>query len=92
MTTDAQVKEQIRERFARIARSPDSERVFPVGPASAKKLGYDAEGSCPFCAQRIAGKRALMMLGPRPSWASNARSSCGRRMVTSNALHGMTER
>ena len=41
--TDNEIRNQIRERFARIAESPDSERVFPVGPESAKQLGYDAE-------------------------------------------------
>jgi hypothetical protein len=39
---DDQIRNQIRERFGRIARSPASERVFPVGPASAKNLGYDS--------------------------------------------------
>ena len=29
------------ELFARIVCSPDQEQKFPVGPASAKKLGYD---------------------------------------------------
>jgi len=32
----------IKQRFANLALSPQSERTFPVGPASAKKLGYDA--------------------------------------------------
>ena len=41
--TDTQVRNQIRERFAQIARSPETERVFPVGSASAKNLGYDAD-------------------------------------------------
>ena len=41
--TDAQVRNQIQERFAQIAQSPGSERVFPVGPTSAKNLGYDAD-------------------------------------------------
>ena len=40
---DENIRNQIRERFARIARSPEAEHVFPVGPASAKKLGYDAD-------------------------------------------------
>ena len=40
---DDQIRNQIRERFGQIARSPASERVFPVGPSSAKKLGYDAD-------------------------------------------------
>jgi hypothetical protein len=31
----------VKERFAAVARSPDQEQKFPVGPASAKKLGYD---------------------------------------------------
>ena len=41
--TEDPIRNQIRERFARIARSPESERVFPVGPESAKSLGYDAD-------------------------------------------------
>jgi len=41
--TDTQVRDQIRERFAQIARSPKTEQVFPVGSASAKDLGYDAD-------------------------------------------------
>lgn len=32
----------VRERFARIASDPSSEHAFPVGPASAKRLGYAA--------------------------------------------------
>lgn len=31
----------VKERFAKVAQSPDQEKRFPVGPASAKKLGYD---------------------------------------------------
>jgi arsenite methyltransferase len=30
-------------RFSQVARSPDLEKKFPVGPASAKKLGYDPQ-------------------------------------------------
>jgi SAM-dependent methyltransferase len=37
---DSEVKQQIRARFAKVARSPKSEQVFPVGAESAKKLGY----------------------------------------------------
>ena len=40
---DLEIKQQVRERFARIAQSPESEKVFPVGPDSAKALGYDAD-------------------------------------------------
>jgi SAM-dependent methyltransferase len=31
----------VKERFARVARSPGQEKKFPVGPESARKLGYD---------------------------------------------------
>lgn len=33
----------VRERFAAVAASPGREEKFPVGPASAKKLGYDPQ-------------------------------------------------
>jgi SAM-dependent methyltransferase len=33
----------VKERFAAVAASPDREKKFPVGPASAKKLGYDPQ-------------------------------------------------
>jgi SAM-dependent methyltransferase len=32
------------ERFRRVATAPDQERKFPVGPESARGLGYDASG------------------------------------------------
>jgi len=38
MNTDLQAT--VKARFAKVARSPDQEKKFPVGPASAKKLGY----------------------------------------------------
>jgi arsenite methyltransferase len=31
----------VKERFAAVASSPGQEKKFPLGPASAKKLGYD---------------------------------------------------
>jgi ubiquinone/menaquinone biosynthesis C-methylase UbiE len=33
----------VRERFAKVARTPEREKKFPIGPASAKALGYDRE-------------------------------------------------
>ena len=36
----AELQSAVKERFANVARSPSEERKFPVGPASAKKLGY----------------------------------------------------
>jgi SAM-dependent methyltransferase len=37
-----EIKEQIRRRFVRVALDPAGEQKFPVGPESAKRLGYDA--------------------------------------------------
>jgi SAM-dependent methyltransferase len=43
----SQIKDNLRaavkERFAAVAASPSHEKKFPVGPASAKKLGYDPQ-------------------------------------------------
>lgn len=38
--TAAGIRAAVQQRFARIARSPEQEKKFPVGPASAKALGY----------------------------------------------------
>ena len=40
--TSAEILSTVKERFTAVARSPDQEKKFPVGPGSAKKLGYDA--------------------------------------------------
>ena len=37
------IRRMIRERFAGIARAPEKEARFPVGPESARALGYDRE-------------------------------------------------
>jgi hypothetical protein len=39
--TGAEIRAAVKHRFAQVARSPEQEKKFPVGPASAKKLGYD---------------------------------------------------
>jgi hypothetical protein len=39
----AQIRAAVEQRFAQVARSPHQEKKFPVGPASAKKLGYDRQ-------------------------------------------------
>ena len=39
--TSDHLRAAVEERFAAVASSPDQERKFPVGPATAKKLGYD---------------------------------------------------
>jgi SAM-dependent methyltransferase len=36
------IRTSVRERFARIAETPEQERKFPVGPESAKSVGYRA--------------------------------------------------
>jgi arsenite methyltransferase len=36
------IRAEIKQRFVKLALSPHEERKFPVGPASAKRLGYDA--------------------------------------------------
>jgi len=36
------IRASIKERYANLARSPESEQGFPVGPESAKSLGYPA--------------------------------------------------
>jgi arsenite methyltransferase len=42
-TTAEEIRAAVKQRFANIARSPDQEKKFPVGPASAKALGYDPQ-------------------------------------------------
>jgi SAM-dependent methyltransferase len=37
------IRASVRERFGAIAATPEREKKFPVGPESAKNLGYDAE-------------------------------------------------
>lgn len=39
--SDNDLRAAVTERFASVAIAPDQEKKFPVGPASAKKLGYD---------------------------------------------------
>jgi len=37
----ANLRASVKDRFRSVAMKPDQERKFPVGPESAKKLGYD---------------------------------------------------
>ena len=37
-----QIRQMVEERFVKVATAPHDERKFPVGPESAKALGYDA--------------------------------------------------
>jgi hypothetical protein len=38
----ANLRASVKDRFGLVATQPDQERKFPVGPESAKRLGYDA--------------------------------------------------
>lgn len=40
--TQDNIKAEIKQRFVKVALSPEQETKFPVGPESAKRLGYDA--------------------------------------------------
>ena len=40
--TPEQIKAEIKQRFVKLVLVPHGEQKFPVGPASAKRLGYDA--------------------------------------------------
>lgn len=40
-TTAEQIRAAVKQRFAKVARLPGQEKKFPVGPVSAKKLGYN---------------------------------------------------
>ena len=40
-SSSTELRATVKERFAKVAQAPDQETRFPVGPASAKKLGYD---------------------------------------------------
>jgi arsenite methyltransferase len=42
-TTADEIHAAVEQRFAQVARSPDQEKKFPVGPATAKKLGCDPQ-------------------------------------------------
>jgi hypothetical protein len=42
-TTAEEIRAAVDQRFAQIARWPDRETKSPVGPASARKLGYDPQ-------------------------------------------------
>ena len=38
-----EIRKMIKERFARIAKAPETEKKFPIGAESAKRLGYDPQ-------------------------------------------------
>jgi SAM-dependent methyltransferase len=38
-----EIRAAVKERFAKVAHSPEQEQKFPLGPTSTKKLGYDPQ-------------------------------------------------
>lgn len=40
-SSSTELRATVKDRFSKVAQAPDQETRFPVGPASAKKLGYD---------------------------------------------------
>ena len=55
------------DRFTQTAESPDREKVFPVGPESAKKLGYDSDevgGLPPSVTESFCGVGNPFSIGP----------------------------
>jgi hypothetical protein len=60
------VSASVIDRFRRVATAPDQERKFPVGPASAKKLGYNPTevNSLPAClTESFCGVGNLFLMG-----------------------------
>jgi len=43
MSEAEDIRAAVEQRFAQVARSPGVEKKFPVGPVSAKRLGYDPQ-------------------------------------------------
>ena len=41
--TPEAIRASVQQRYANLARTPESERTFPIGPQSAKALGYPAD-------------------------------------------------
>jgi arsenite methyltransferase len=75
-----QIRAEIKDRFVRLALDPQREQRFPVGPASAKRLGYDASeiDSLPAPAtESFAGVGNLLALGKRRSGEMILDLGCG---------------
>ncbi len=65
-STPDQIRASIKQRFADLARSADSEKSYPVGPKSAKTLGYspdEIDGLPPSATESFAGVGNPFSLG-----------------------------
>ena len=64
------------DRFRRVATAPDQERKFPVGPGSAKRLGYDpaeVDALPPAVTESFCGVGNPFRWGS-PAWSDGPRS------------------
>ena len=64
---DKEIKEQVQARFRRISVEPSSEKRVPIGPESAKNLGYDPQeidALPPSVTESFAGVGYPLNLGP----------------------------
>ena len=82
--TAEEIRAAVEQRFAQVARSPEQETKFPVGPASAKKLGYDPQeidALPPSVTESFCGVGTLLGLGEAPAENEQPPSdrTCGER-------------
>jgi SAM-dependent methyltransferase len=78
-----QIKAMIEERFVKVALDPTGERKFPVGPDSAKRLGYDAaeiDALPPQATESFAGVGNPLALGELRAGAVVLDLGCGAGM------------
>ncbi|MBI5183184.1 MAG: methyltransferase domain-containing protein [Nitrospinae bacterium] len=62
-----EIRKMVKERFARIAKAPETEKRFPIGAESAKGLGYatqDIESLPTSVTESFAGVGNPLLLGP----------------------------
>jgi hypothetical protein len=88
--TAATIRAAVERRFAQIALSPGQEQKFPVGPASAKKLGYDTEeidALPPSATESFCGVGNPLGLGEPDR---DVLWGCGHRYLHSGVKHGAT--
>ena len=72
-TTAEAIRAAVEQRFAQVARSPDQEQKFSVGPASARKLGYhpqQIDAQPPSVTESFCGVDNPLSLGEAPDAVS----------------------
>ncbi len=83
--TPEEIRQTTRARFSRIAQDPSSEKRFPIGPESAKRLGYDpAEIDALPCGvtESFAGVGCTICLGPINEGETVLDLGCGAGLDT----------